>query len=156
MIDGVELVLRHQPFKMRKLQRDDAFRLQQDLHAGDEIVQVRHLGEHIVAHDQVGLLALRHEAARQLDAEELGDAGNALGDRDLGDIGGRLDAEHRHAERQEMLQQIAVIAGEFDGQAAPRRGRAAWRSSRNRLWRARPSSSNRRRNRHIPEKCAPG
>ena len=35
----------------------------------------------------------------------------------FGDVGGRLDAEHRHAQRQEVLQQIAVVAGELDDEA---------------------------------------
>ena len=43
--------------------------------------------------------------------------GTSLPARDLGDVGGRLDAEHRHAERQEVLQQIAVVAGELDDEA---------------------------------------
>ena len=50
-------------------------------------------------------------------AEEVDPGRDALLDRDLGDVGGRLDAEHGHAERQEMLQQIAVVAGELDDQA---------------------------------------
>ena len=37
--------------------------------------------------------------------------------RGLGHVGGRLDAEHRHAQRQEVLQQIAVVAGKLDDEA---------------------------------------
>ena len=33
------------------------------------------------------------------------------------DVGRRLDAQHRHAHGQEMLQQIAVVAGELDHEA---------------------------------------
>ncbi len=35
---------------------------------------------------------------------------NALLDRDLGDVCGRLDAEHRNAPRDEVLQQVTVVA----------------------------------------------
>ena len=117
VVDGVELVLRDQPLQVRELERDDALRLEQERHAGDEVVEVRHLRQHVVADDEVGPLALGDELGRQPLAEELDPARYALLHRDLGDVGGRLDAEHRHAQRQEVLQQIAVVAGQLDHQA---------------------------------------
>ena len=39
-------------------------------------------------------------------------------------VGGRLDAQHRHAQRQEMLQQVAVVAGELDDEAVARPSRS--------------------------------
>ena len=92
--------------------------VEQPRHAGDEVVEVGHLGEHVVADDQVGALALG-DAARSASATPKNSTRrrNALVERDLGDVGGRLDAEHGHAERQEMLQQIAVVARQLDHQA---------------------------------------
>ena len=40
--------------------------------------------------------------------------------RDLGDIGRRFHAQHRHAEGAEILQQIAVVAGDLDDPAGLR------------------------------------
>ena len=117
VVDRVELVLRHQPLEVRKLQRDHAFRLQQERHAGDEVVEVGHLGQDVVADDQIGALPSATSASASATPKNSTLRRNALVDRDLGDVGGRFDAEHRHAERQEMLQQIAVVARELDDQA---------------------------------------
>ena len=54
---------------------------------------------------------------RSLDAEELDEGGDALLDRDLRDVRGRLDAKHRDALGQEVLQQVAVVAGKLDDEA---------------------------------------
>ena len=117
VVDGVELVLGDQPREMRELERDHALGREQARHAGDEVVEVGHLGEHVVADDQVGLPALGAQRLGERDAEELDPGRNALGERDLGHVRGGLDAEHRHAKRQEMLQQIAVVARQLDHQA---------------------------------------
>ena len=39
--------------------------------------------------------------------------------RDRGDVGGRLDAEHRDAEGEELAQQVAVVAGDLDHEGFP-------------------------------------
>ena len=57
VIDGVELVLVHQPHQVRELDGDHAARLEQGLDARHEVVELGHLGEHVVADDQVGLPA---------------------------------------------------------------------------------------------------
>ena len=91
---------------------------EQARHAGDEVVEVGHLGQHVVADDEIGRAGPRRRSALgERDAEELDPGRDALGERDLGHVGGRLDAEHGHAERQEVLQQIAVVAGQLDDQA---------------------------------------
>ena len=113
VIDGVELVLVDQRLEMRELERDDALRRQQMRHAGDEVVEVGHLRQHVVADDEVGGLAFGDEPLGEADAEELDQRRDVLLARDLGDVGGRLDAGDGHAERQEMLQQIAVVAGDL-------------------------------------------
>ena len=65
VVDRVELVLCHQPLQMRKLHRDHALRLEQALHAGDEVVQVRHVRQHIVAEHQIGLAVLWRRSCRR-------------------------------------------------------------------------------------------
>ena len=118
VIDGVELVLRHQPLEMGKFERDhDAFGLEQPHHAAGEVVEIGHLGEDVVADDQIGAPAVRRQLVGQRHAEELDHRLHALLAGGLGDVGRGLDPEGRHAERLEMLQQIAVIAGELDREA---------------------------------------
>ena len=94
-------------------------------HAGDEVVQVGDLRQHVVADDEVCLRPSAASCSRQVDAKEIDPRRHAFLDGDLRDIRRRLDPEHRDAERQEVLQQIAVIAGEFDGKAVAARALAA-------------------------------
>ena len=110
VVDGIELVFSQQPLKMRHLDGDDAFRRQEMRHAGDEVVEFRHLCQHIIGNDQIGVPAIGHHLPRSFGAEEGDERRNACLSRGLRHIGSRLDAENRHAEGNEMLQQIAVIA----------------------------------------------
>src|ERR1019366_10715832 len=55
VVDGVELVLLHQSLQVRKFHGDDAARLEQALHAGNEVIQIRYVCQHIVAEQQVRL-----------------------------------------------------------------------------------------------------
>ena len=113
MIDGVELVLVDQPLEMRELERDHAVRRQQMRHAADEIIEVRHLRQNVVADDEVGLLAFGGEPLRERQPEKLDQRRNILAPRHLGHVGGGLDPDDRHAERQEVLKQISVVAGDL-------------------------------------------
>ena len=117
MIDRVELVLVDQPLEVRELQRDHAFGLQKLRHPGREVVEIGYLRQHIVADDQVGALALGGQLRCELAPEEVDQRRDALVDGDLGDIGGRLDADHGHLQRREVLQQVAVVAGELHREA---------------------------------------
>ena len=114
VIDGVELVLSDQPLEVRELQGDHALRLEQARHPAHEVVEVGHLRQHVVADDEIGALALRHELGRELRSEEIDAGGYALLDRHLGDVGRGLDAQDGNAQRQEVLQQVAVIARQLD------------------------------------------
>ncbi len=119
VVDLVELVAGDRPLEMRELQRDRAFGLQQPGDAGHEVVDVRHLGQDVVADDQVGRVAIVRERARQLFAEERDAGGHALGLGGRRNIGGGLDAENRDAHCFEMLQQVAVIAAQLDHLCRP-------------------------------------
>ena len=157
VIDGIELIVRDQLHEMRELDRDHAARSQRDLQSSDEVVEVRHLREHVVAEEQVRLLSCGHELTRCRTSEELdrrwdasrngdlrhicgrldtqrGDAcrrqflrclssekshqrRHSLRLRALRDVCGRLDPENRNAERDEVLEQIPVVAGHLDDPA---------------------------------------
>jgi hypothetical protein len=112
VVDGVPLVVLHQAEEVGELHRDDAAGPEQDLHAPDEVVEVRYVGQHVVAQQQVGV-RLGGERLGRLHAEELDERRDALLQRDLGHVGRRLDPEHGHAALVEVLQQVAVVGGEL-------------------------------------------
>ena len=116
VIDGVELRLLDQPQQMRKFERDRAAGLQRHFQATGEIVDRRHVGIDIVADDQIGLSAVGGQAPSQVLTEEFAQHRNAeplgRGRRACR----RFDAEAGNAGGDKILQQIAVIAGDFDDQ----------------------------------------
>ena len=57
MVDRIELIEFDQPKQVRKLKRENAVWLQQNLEAFHKIVQVGHLRQNIVAGDKVGVAA---------------------------------------------------------------------------------------------------
>ncbi len=73
--------------------------------------------EHVVGDQQVRPAALGHEAGRQLPAEELDHGLDPTLPRRLGDVRGGLDPERRYAPLDDVLEQVAVVAGQLDHQA---------------------------------------
>jgi hypothetical protein len=116
VVDRVELVLVHELEQVGELHRDHAARLEQELHAADEIIDVRHVRQHVVAEQEIRPALLGGDRGRGLPAEELDGRRDALGDRGLRDVRCRLDAATRHAARDEVLQQIAVVARDLHDQ----------------------------------------
>ena len=114
MIDRVELPLRHQAEQVVELQRDHAARFEQDAKAGDEVVEVRHVGQHVIGHDQMRTPARGGQLAGHVRAEESHHGGDAPADRLFGDVGGRLDAQRVHPFRHQVLEQVAVVARDLD------------------------------------------
>ncbi len=55
VIDCVELVLLDQIGEMRKLQRNHAFRLQQQMQTTHKVIEIRNLRQNVVADQEVGL-----------------------------------------------------------------------------------------------------
>ena len=81
--------------------------------------------EHVVADDQVGLRCPRRAASRAVARRRRRPrSGCPCSTADRGDVRGRLDAEHRHAVRDEVLQQVAVVAGDLDHLELARRARS--------------------------------
>ena len=125
VIDGVELIICHEPFQMRELHCDHATWSKQALHARDKVVQVRYVGQDIVSEQQVGRTKFARNFIRQLASEEAHGRWHTLSDRHRGNIGCRLNAEDRNTFRQEVLQKVTVIAGNlYDFAIAPRPNRA--------------------------------
>ena len=124
-------LLLDQPHQVRELHRDHAARLQQHLHAADEVVEVRHVREHVVAEQQVGATPRARALAAVSRAEELDHRRDALLDRDLR----RRSPPARCpstgiAALDEVLQQVAVVARDLDDLAVAARARSARSSPR--------------------------
>ncbi len=117
VVDGIELIFGDQPFKMRHLDGDDAFGRQEMRHADNEVVEFRYLRQHIIGDDQIGVPAVDHHLSRSFGTEEGDHRRNACLSRGFRHIGSGFDAENRYAEFNEMLQQIAVVAAQFDDEA---------------------------------------
>ena len=125
MVDGVELVVRHQPQQVRELHRDHAVGLRAGSSARDEVVQVGHVREHVVAEQQVGAAPVRRASAVAVSVpKNRTSVGMPLLLGDRGDVGGRLDAQHRDRLRREVLQQVAVVARDLDDLARRDPGRS--------------------------------
>jgi hypothetical protein len=72
--------------------------------------------QNIVPKEQIRLLAVLDHRPCSLLSEELDQRRDALFFGDPGDISRRFDPEHRHSRLLEVLQQVAVVAGELDYQ----------------------------------------
>jgi hypothetical protein len=103
VIDGVVLQALEEPGEVRELERGRAVRGKQDRDAVDEIIEIRHLGEHVVPDHQVGDVPLRAQPLGKLDAEELDERRDASLLRCLRDVCRRVDAEYGNAPGQEVL-----------------------------------------------------
>src|SRR5579862_2179871 len=117
MVDRVELVFLHQFHQMRKLNGDYAARRQQDFHASDEIIHIRDLSESVIGQNQISVPAATHHLVCGCCAEELDQSWNSLVYRHLSHIDGRLDPQTRNVFLDEILQQITVVAGQFNHEA---------------------------------------
>ena len=112
----------HQPQQVRKLQRQRALRRKHLAQAGDEIVDVRHMGEHVVAQHQVAAAPPGDEAAREVQAEELAEAFDAARARRGGRACGGLDADAGNVALLQVLQQVAVVRRHLHHQRARPQG----------------------------------
>ena len=114
--------------------------LEQDLHPRDEVVEVGDVREHVVAEQQVGGGLARDARRRSRVPKNSTSVGMPFSKRDLGDVGGRLDAEHGDLA---LAGRTAAGSRRWRRSRRPgcrRRGRGA-RSSARRSARSAPASS---------------
>ncbi len=90
---------------------------EQQRDAADEVVDVRHLGQHVGAENEVGAHPLCDEPLRELDAEELDEGRHAACLRRRRDVRRGIDPEHRDPLRHEVLQEVPVVRCELDHEA---------------------------------------
>ena len=117
MVDRVVLPPLDQPEQVRELQGNQPRVLDQRAQPRGEPADVRHVREDVVGGDQVRLAVLGGDRGTRLRAEELHHRPDALGDGGLGDVAGWLNAEHRDTCRDEVLQQVAVVARDLGDEA---------------------------------------
>lgn len=70
MVQRVELVFSDQRQQMRELESGDASRLEQRGESTEEVIDVWHMGQHVVGHRQVGTPAFGHQPCGDFAAEE--------------------------------------------------------------------------------------
>src|SRR5437773_10812491 len=98
VIHGVELDVIEQVLQIRKLENGYAGGLQQSSQTLGEVIEVRHMGQNVVADDHVRQTSFGRKLAGKRGVEESSQAGNAfLGLGNTGDVLGWLDPEHGDA-----------------------------------------------------------
>ena len=117
MVDGVKLILLHEPLEMRKLHGNDASWFEQDFHSSNKIIEVRHLREDVVAEEQISSLAGGREFACCFRAKELDESRNAFLNRDSSDVCRGFDSQYRYLLLDKVLQQVAIVARHFYDEA---------------------------------------
>ena len=89
------------------------------LDAGNEVVELGDLREHVVRDDEVGGAALRHQLARQAGVEEVDDRLDTPLACRRRDVRRRVDAERGNPLAHEVLQEVAIVRGQLEHEAAP-------------------------------------
>src|ERR1700730_2618284 len=114
MVNRIDLALGAQTHQVREFKSDDALIVQQYLQSLDEIVQVRNVGQDVVANDEIGAHALSAQCPRGSLTEEVDTRRNSSGAGYHGDVSRRLYAQDRNPAVNKVLQQIPVITCDFD------------------------------------------
>ena len=91
------------------LSTDGRVRLQKNPEALGEIIDVRHLRQHICAIHQVGVPALLRQSGCERLAKKLGDRFDAFFASNLCYVPGGLYTQHRDFLRQKVLQQVPIL-----------------------------------------------
>ncbi len=96
---------------MRKLHRNNAVGLEQNLYPFDKIIYIRILSQHIIAYNQICILASLSQFACQSFTKKLHNRRNTFADSNTGHISCRLYTKYGYILLDKMVQQITVIAG---------------------------------------------
>ena len=114
VVDPVDPVACERPEQVREFRGADAVRLQDDANALDERVEVRSLGEEIVAQNEIALDAGFSQLACRLYAKQLHQCRNSTRFGRPSNVRCGFDSESGNAPLYEGLQQIPVISAELD------------------------------------------
>ena len=125
VIHGIELVVGQQLQQVRELEGRHTSRLEQQCEAGDEIIDVRHMRQHVVRSHQIDLPAFSDQLGRHLPTEESFDDINTLGAGSGRRACGRLHPKTGYVSLLNVLQQVAVVGCDFCHQAVTIQAEAA-------------------------------
>jgi len=117
VVDGVELVLRHEPAQMRELHGRRAARFQEAPNPFHEVARVGRVRQHVIADDEVRGGPLPAQRIGQARAPERDQRLDALGSRRLRDVARGLDAQAGNAPFREVVQEVPVIRSDLDHEA---------------------------------------
>ena len=118
VIDRVELEALDEVAHIWHLDNRAPARLEQRRDAANYAGKVRYVREHVVGVQHAGDVATRAQLDGEGSREELGHRRNSSLFRDGGDVPRRIDAKHSHAAVAVVLQKVAVVARDLDGQIA--------------------------------------
>ena len=118
VIDGVERTAVDEVPHVGVLDHGDAVGGEQRRDSRDEIVRIGSVGEHVVRDDHVCWARALAHGLRQRSVEELLQRRHAGSGCGLGLRRRRVDSEHRDATLDEVPQQVAVVRGDLDDEAA--------------------------------------
>ena len=91
VVDRVELIEPQQVQHVMEFERRHPGRLEQYLEAGNEVVDVRNVRDHVVGRHQVGAYAFRGECLGRVAPKKAYDYGYVLGGSARSDVGGWLN-----------------------------------------------------------------
>ncbi len=118
VIDRIELIVFNQIGEMRKLKGDDPFRLEQQLHPAHKVIEVGNRARTLLPMIRSAFSIGTHLRGKAR-AKEFDQCGNSFCPCRFRDICRRFNAEDRDGLRDEVLQKIAIIAGNLDDETIP-------------------------------------
>ena len=119
VIDRVELDVIDQLLEVRSFDDDDAVRFQNRLETRDDSVQIGDVGENVVGVNDICPFTVSRELLGEITAEEFADRADPFfGLRHARDVASRFDTENGDARLLVPLEQVAIVAGDFDDEAA--------------------------------------
>ena len=125
VIDRIELVVFDQPQKMRKLKRQNCLRFEQNLQALDKIVQIRDLRQHVVSRAPGRRSGLRPPTPSPADAEKPHQrVGTPFSMATFATFAAGSMPSTGTLLLNEILQQVTVIARDFDHKALAAKAKA--------------------------------
>src|SRR5690606_22564263 len=117
MINGIKLIALHEAQQVREFHGNDAVGLKEDLHAANQVVNIRHVRQYIVSDEQVGLAVFLLQGLSGFNTEEAYLCADALLDGILGHVRRGLDAQHGNTLVYKILEEVTIVAGHFRNQA---------------------------------------
>ena len=101
---------------MGKFHRQHAVGLEEHVHCGYKVVNVRHMGEYIDAAQQICPVAVFKQSCSQFCGKKVGDGGDSLGLRNSGRPCAGVNTQAGNAQFHRMLQQVTIVRAYFNNQ----------------------------------------